>query len=126
MDMSVEKLMSDKIFSIDATKNIRQAANEMADKGTGSLLIAQGGEYVGIITEVDIVRKIVGKGINPATVTVTEVMSSPVLSVDVSQSLMEANDLMEQNKIRHVGVTRQGSIVGILSVRDLLHPVYVG
>jgi len=126
MDMSVEKLMSDKIFSIDATKNIRQAATEMADKGTGSLLISRQGGYVGIITEVDIVRKVVGQGINPATVTVTEVMSSPVLSVDVSQSLMEANDLMEQNKIRHVGVTREGSIVGILSVRDLLHPVYVG
>lgn len=126
MDMSVEKLMSDKIFSIEATKNVRQAANEMADKGTGSLLITQGGGYVGIITEVDIVRKIVAKGINPETVTVTETMSSPVLSVDVSQSLIEANDLMEQNKIRHVGVTRQGSIVGMLSVRDLLHPVYVG
>ena len=126
MDMSVEKLMSGKVFSIDAKKNVRQAAVEMAEKGTGSLLISQGGDFVGIITEVDIVRKVVGRGIDPAVVTVTEVMSAPVLSVNADQTLMEANDLMEQKKIRHLGVTRQGSIVGMLSVRDLLHPVYVG
>jgi len=126
MDMLVEKLMSDKIFSIDAKKNVRQAAAEMAEKGTGSLLIAQEGDFIGIITEVDIVRKVVGRGINPAAVTVTEVMSSPVLTVDAGQSLIEANDLMEQKKIRHLGVTRDGGIVGMLSVRDLLHPVYVG
>lgn len=126
MDMSVEKLMSGKIFSIDARKNIKQAAAEMTEKETGSLLISYGGSYVGIITEMDIVRKVVGRGIDPATTTVKEVMSSPVLSIDADASLMEANDLMEQKKTRHLGVTRQGSIVGILSVRDLLQPVYVG
>jgi CBS domain-containing protein len=52
-------------------------------------------------------------------------MSSPVTTIEYDRSVMEANNLMEEGQIRHLAVTRGEAIIGILSVRDLLHPVYV-
>jgi signal-transduction protein with cAMP-binding, CBS, and nucleotidyltransferase domain len=128
MNISIEKvgkLMSGKVFSVDAAKNIKQAATEMTEKEVGSLMVTRGGDFVGIITQSNIVRKVVSLGLDPATITVTKVMSSPVVTIDATQSLKEANGLMKQNKIKHLGVTRNDKIVGVLSVRDLLHSVDV-
>ena len=52
-------------------------------------------------------------------------MASPLITIEANESVVDANDLMEQKKVRHLGVTRKGEIIGILSVRDLLHPLYV-
>lgn len=122
---SVEKLVSKKIFSISDQKSVLEAAEEMAGNEIGSLLVTRKGRYVGIITEVDIVRKVVAKGISPDDVSVATVMASPLITIEASESVVDANDLMEQKKLRHLGVTRKGEIVGVLSVRDLLHPLYV-
>ena len=122
---SVEKLVSKKIFSISEEKSVLEAAEEMAGNEIGSLLVTRKGNYVGIITEVDIVRKVVAKGISPAQDSVATVMASPLITIEANESVVDANDLMEQKKVRHLGVTRKGEIIGILSVRDLLHPLYV-
>ncbi|TAK06544.1 MAG: CBS domain-containing protein [Candidatus Manganitrophaceae bacterium] len=120
---TVEKLMSRKIHSISIEKNIRAAAEEMARNQIGSLLVTQEGSYIGIITEVDIIRKIVAKGIDPATAPVKTAMTSPLITIEANRSVLDANDLMEQKKIRHLGVTRKGKIIGIVSIRDFLHPL---
>ncbi len=122
---SVEKLVSKKIFSIAEEKSVLEAAEEMAGNEIGSLLVTREGIYVGIITEVDIVRKVVAKEMSPAQVSVATVMASPLITIEANQSVVDANDLMEQRKVRHLGVTRKGEIIGVLSVRDLLHPLYV-
>jgi CBS domain-containing protein len=125
MDILVESLISEKLFWIDAGKNIRDLAMEMTQKKIGSLLVKKQGEYVGIVTEVDIVRKIVFFGIDPKVATVESIMTTPITTIEYDRSVMEANNLMEEKHIRHIAVTRGEEIVGILSVRDLLHPVYV-
>ena len=122
---SVEKLVSKKIFSISEEKSVLEAAEEMAGNEIGSLLVTREGSYVGIITEVDIVRKVVAKEMSPAHVSVATVMASPLITIEANESVVDANDLMEQKKVRHLGVTRKGEIIGVLSVRDLLHPLYV-
>lgn len=125
MDIPVEKLMSAKAFSIEAGKTVRDLAAEMTQKKIGSLLVTKRKEYVGIVTETDVVRKGVSDMIDPGTTTVESIMSSPIVVIESDQSLMEANNLMEEKQIRHLPVTRQGEIVGVLSVRDLLRPIYV-
>jgi len=122
---TVERLMSTKIHSVSVEKNIRAAAEEMARHQIGSLLVTREGSYVGIITEVDIIRKIVAKGIDPASVSVKEAMTSPLVTIDANRSVLDANDLMEQKRIRHLGVTRNGKVIGIVSIRDFLHPLHV-
>lgn len=122
---AIEKLMSTKIYSIGSEKNVRSAAEEMARNQIGSLLVTQEGNYTGIITEVDIIRKVVAKGIDPAATTVRTVMTSPLITIEADRSVLDANDLMEQKKIRHIGVTRNGKIIGMVSIRDFLHPLSV-
>lgn len=122
---TIEKLMSTKIYSIGSEKNVQSAAEEMARNQIGSLLVTQEGNYTGIITEVDIIRKVVAKGIDPAATTVRTVMTSPLITIEADRSVLDANDLMEQKKIRHIGVTRNGKIIGMVSIRDFLHPLSV-
>lgn len=122
---TIEKLMSTKIYSIGSEKNVRSAAEEMARNQIGSLLVTQEGNYTGIITEVDIIRKVVAKGIDPAATTVRNIMTSPLITIEADRSVLDANDLMEQKKIRHIGVTRNGKIIGMVSIRDFLHPLSV-
>lgn len=119
----VEELMSKKIYSIVAEKSVLEGAKEMARRKIGSLLVTRQGKYIGIITEVDILRKVVAKEIDPATVPVETVMTSPLITVEADLPIVDANDMMESKKVRHLGVTRDGKVVGIVSVRDFLHPL---
>ncbi len=121
----IGSLMSEEIFAIDGNRNVQQAAEEMSRLCIGSLLVKQDGEYVGMITEVDIVRKVVAERHVPENVLVEEVMASPLISIEAQQSVVEANGLMEEKKLRHLVVRRYGDIVGVVSVRDFLHPLYI-
>ncbi len=78
----------------------------------------------GIVNETDMVRKVTAKDISPAVIQVEQVMSTPVISIDRTQPITKADELMDRHHTRHLGVTENGRIIGILSVRDLLHPIY--
>jgi len=121
----IGSLMTEEIFSIDGKRSVQEAAEEMSRLCIGSLLVKQEGEYVGMITEVDIVRKVVAEHCTSENVLIEEVMSSPLISIEARQSVIEANGLMEEKKLRHLGVRRNGDIVGVVSVRDFLHPLYI-
>ncbi|MBI3802846.1 MAG: CBS domain-containing protein [Nitrospirae bacterium] len=120
---TIEKLVSGKIHSIESEQSVRNAAEAMAANRIGSLLVAEDGTYIGIITEVDIIRKVVAKGLDPATMAVQKVMTSPLITIDADRSVLDANDIMERKKIRHLVVTRRGKVIGMVSVRDFLHPL---
>jgi signal-transduction protein with cAMP-binding, CBS, and nucleotidyltransferase domain len=120
---TVEDLTSKKIYSIQPRKSVLEAAEEMALKEIGSLLVKYDESYIGIITEVDIIRKVVAKRRDPATLFVETVMTSPLITIEADRSVVEANDVMEQQKIRHLGVTKNGVVIGLVSVRDFLHPL---
>lgn len=121
----IGSLISEEIFSIDGKRNVQEAAEEMSRLGIGSLLVKQDEEYVGMITEVDIVRKVVAKRHAPVIVRVDEVMAAPLISIEAHQSVVEANGLMEEKRLRHLVVRRYGEIIGVVSVRDFLHPLYI-
>jgi CBS domain-containing protein len=122
---TVEDLTSKKIYSIQPRKSVLEAAEEMARKEIGSLVVKHEESYIGIITEVDIIRKVVAKRHDPATLFVETVMTSPLITIEADRSVVEANDVMEQKKIRHLGVTKNGVVIGLVSVRDFLHPLYL-
>ncbi|MEK7748355.1 MAG: CBS domain-containing protein [Nitrospirota bacterium] len=125
MEILVESLMTEKAFSIGAGRTVCDLASEMTHRKVGSLLVKKQEEYVGIVTEVDIVRRVVSNATDPKSITVESIMTSPIITIAGDRSVMEANNLMEEKHIRHIAVTREGEIVGMLSIRDLLHPVYV-
>lgn len=108
------------VLSIDIESSVQEAAQFMEAHNIGSLLVKEFDEYVGIVTETDLARKVLGKGLNPESTLVSEIMTNPVLSLDRYLPIEEANRFMHKNKIRHLGVTEVDKIVGILSVKDLV------
>jgi CBS domain-containing protein len=119
------QLMKKNLVTIPASSLVSEAAQAMCDRKIGSVLVQRDDEIIGIATETDIVRRVVGKGQLPGFIAVGTIMSSPIIGIEASRPITEAADLMERNQTRHLVVLKSGRIVGMLSVRDLLHPVSI-
>ena len=117
---TVGQLMTRNLSVIEEGDGIQQAAQHMQRKRIGSLLVRKDAEFVGIVTETDVVKAVAQHVTELGSLTVKGLMSSPIITVDRQMSPHYARDLMADRKIRHLGVTEDGKIVGILSVRDLL------
>lgn len=113
-------LMHRDLQEISPKTTVRDAAKQMRDKRIGSLLVSEGMERIGIVSETDFVRKALADGLNPDTTLVERIMSQPVIGIDIDKTAKEANDLMATKGVRHLAVTDKGKIVGIISVRDLV------
>ena len=112
--------MSSPVLSIDSELTVQEAGQQMHAKHVGALLVRRGEEYVGIITETDLARKVVALGLSLETTPVSSVMSKPILSMDRFFPIEEAEEFMKKNKVRHLMVTEDDEIVGVLSVKDLV------
>lgn len=121
----VGKLMTPGPVTLRSHATIIDATKLMRDRKIGSVFIERSGQIIGILTEADIVRKVVGAELDPALTSLEAVMSSPLIGIDERRPITEAADLMDQHKTRHLAVTKAGAVVGVLSVRDLLHPVSI-
>ena len=116
---TVGQLMTREISVIQETASLLEAAQQMQAQRIGSLLVEKEGEYSGIITETDVVCAVAEQR-DTGHVTVEGLMSSPIISIDKKLSPQYARDLMANRRIRHLAVTEEGNIVGVISVRDLL------
>ena len=114
------EFMSSPVFSIDHESTVQEAAQYMQASNIGSLLVKEFDIYVWMVTETDLSRKVVGLGLNPETTQVTEIMAQPLQTMDRFFPVEEASQFMHSNKIRHLPVTEDEKIVGILSVKDLV------
>ncbi|BAM06671.1 CBS domain-containing protein [Leptospirillum ferrooxidans] len=122
----VKKVMTKNPMTVEMTTTAREVAEIMKTKKVGSLLVMQGEKTVGIITEADIVRRVVGEDRVPYVTTVSTIMSAPVLSINSDASIYDAQDLMDKHHIRHLLVMEEDEVVGLISIRDLIHPAYLG
>ncbi|MFY9269738.1 MAG: CBS domain-containing protein [Candidatus Manganitrophaceae bacterium] len=113
-------LMHRDLQEIASTATLREAAKKMRDHRVGSLLVLNGTERSGIVSETDFVRKALAEGLNPDATSVDKIMSQPIISIDIDKTAKEANDLMAAKGVRHLAITDKGKIVGIVSVRDLV------
>lgn len=112
--------MSSTVVSVDSEANVQETVQCMHANNVGSVLIKEAGEYVGIVTETELTRKVLGKGLDAESTVIASVMTTPVLSMDRYLPVEEANQFMNKNKIRHLAVTEEDKIVGVLSIKDLV------
>jgi signal-transduction protein with cAMP-binding, CBS, and nucleotidyltransferase domain len=113
-------LVNKRIEVIDHEASLRTAAERMRDREIGSLIVTRDGTEIGIISETDVTRRAVAQGLNPDQTRVSAIMSSPIISTEITDTPERANDLMKERRIRHLGITQNGKLIGIISVRDLL------
>ncbi len=116
-------LMQKSIETIDSEVPVQQAAQRMDQKKIGALLVEQEGTFKGIVTERDIVTKVIAQEEDANTLTVKAVMNHPLIDIDINRTIHDASDLMAEKWIRHLPVTENHQIVGILSVRDLIRMI---
>jgi CBS domain-containing protein len=119
---SVKDIMTKEVVTIDNSKSVFEAAELMSSKGLGCLIVVIKGFPVGIITERDIVRRIVAKRSSP-DVKVVEVMTKKLITVGPDTSLKEAARVMSNNKIRRLPVLKDNKLVGIVVASDFVRNV---
>jgi CBS domain-containing protein len=117
---AVASIMTKSPKSVGPTTSVVSAAKTMKSAKVGSLFVKKGKQLVGIVTDTDIVRRAVSSGKPLGKLTVEKIMTAPIRTIDVNKTVDDAQDMMGDHMIRHLGVTRNGEIVGVVSVRDLL------
>ena len=117
---AVSSIMTKNPKSVSPTTSVVSAAKTMKSARVGSLFVKKGKQLVGIVTDTDIVRRAVSSGKPLGKLTVEKIMTAPIRTIDAGKAVDEAQDMMGDHSIRHLGVTKNGEIIGVVSVRDLL------
>ena len=120
--MNVEDIMTSNPVCCTPETKLEDVARMMVDCDCGEIPVVASFESktpVGVVTDRDIVCRVVAKGINPLEVQVSECMTTPTITVDIQSSLEETCQLLEENQIRRVPVTDDGKVCGIVSLGDI-------
>jgi len=107
-------------FCINSEATVLEAAKKMCEKNISALIVVGGGENWGIITETDLSRKVVSEELNPKETKVRFIMAKPIISIESNMSMMSALLIMGSNNIRHIAVTEDDLIMGILSMKNFV------
>jgi signal-transduction protein with cAMP-binding, CBS, and nucleotidyltransferase domain len=120
LDVRVGDIAKKKLITIEEGASVASATKMMTELNVGSIVITKDKQPVGIVTERDLVRKILAEGRDPASTTVGQIMTLHPISIDEDRTLHEAIDLMGRKKIRRMLVTKNGEMTGIFTQRDIL------
>jgi CBS domain-containing protein len=115
----VEDIANKNIISVDENQSVYDAVTLMVTESIGAIVVTSMRKPVGIITERDLAKKIIIKGLDPKNVVARELMSTPLVTIDASASLGEAALLLQEKKIRRLLVQKDNEIIGIFTQRDL-------
>lgn len=125
MQDTIDEIMSAKLETIDRTENAQKAAKKMNDKRVSSLLVIDKKsdieeKPVGIVTERDLVNRVCAEGISSKEITVQEIMSSPISTIEKQATVETAADMMLSNRLRHLVVIddQTKKPIGIVAPRD--------
>jgi CBS domain-containing protein len=119
----VSEILGDKgkeVLKIEADASALDAVKQMVEANVGSLLVTDGGEVTGIVTERDYLRRVAHEGPTDDSVTVRDLMSSPLVVVSPETEIDECMAVMTDRRIRHLPVVEEGEVVGIVSIGDVV------
>lgn len=128
MSICVQDVMSREVITVDANQTAKNAARMMTKYGISGLVVHFEGQIVGILTERDVLTRVVASGQDPEKVTVREIMTEPVIVVNPVMPLEKAISIMFQERIKKLPVVEKNEesvrLVGIVSLTDVarLHP----
>ena len=108
------------VLEIDADASVFEAVQKMVEMNVGSLLVTEGGDITGIVTERDYLRRVTLEGRTDRETPVREIMSSPLIVASRETTIDECMAVMSDRRIRHVPVVEDGNVVGLVSIGDLV------
>lgn len=125
--MRVREIMSRPVLTVDADMDVLDAASRMISANVGSLIVVREGKPIGIITERDLVKKVVARAEDPRKVSVGDVMNSPLIKIHPDASLRDAAELMLKSGVKRLPViSADGKLVGIITDTDLVSGASLG
>jgi signal-transduction protein with cAMP-binding, CBS, and nucleotidyltransferase domain len=111
------------IFAIAPEAPVLEAIKHMAERGVGALLVMRGEQLVGIVSERDYARKVILQGHSSAQTAVSEIMSSPVLTVEPETDVFDCMRMCTDSRVRHLPVVQGNRVLGVISIGDLVKEV---
>lgn len=123
---NIRHVLSEKggdIWSVTSTQTVYEAVRTMAELGVGALMVIDNEQLVGMFSERDYARKVILEGRASRETQVFEVMSSPPITIHPQATAQEGLALMTQKRFRHLPVTEEGKLLGLVSIGDLVNAV---
>ena len=119
--MVVKDIMSSPVVTLSEDETSNKVATLMDENGLGCVIITNKvGKPIGIITERDLVTRVLGKNLMPDAVNAKEIMTSPLVTIQPDATISEAARRMSRLDIRRLGVVYKGNLVGVISSKDIL------
>ena len=112
ISLRVKDVMDTKIVTVDYNEPCKKAIDKMIENGVWSVLVTEEGLPTGVVTERDIIRRVIAKGLDINGVRVGSIMSSPLITIGPEEPLSKAMELMSSHSIRRVYVVEKGKIIG--------------
>jgi CBS domain-containing protein len=122
MNTSIETLLEGKgraVYTVSHDITVAEAVQEMNHHKIGAVLVMNGRRVAGIFTERDVLRRVVGAGLDPVMTPVTAVMTGKVLTIGPQTTVQEVMDLFTERRCRHLPVMRDGELLGLISIGDV-------
>jgi CBS domain-containing protein len=121
----VADVMSSPIQTVDGETNVRDAALLMTVRRIGSIIVTTRGEAVGIVTERDMLERVVSRCRDPCQVRVKEIMSKPLITVTKDAGILEAMRKIREKEIGRLVVMDNGELIGVISEKDIIRAVSI-
>lgn len=120
MKMPVREIMTTNVITAAGSTKASEGARKMTEHKIGSLVIIKNDKPIGIVTERDMVQKLMSKGIAPDSVMLKDVMSQPLIIIKPDESLSSAAQKMLEKDIRRLPVVEDGKLLGIITDADMI------
>ncbi len=121
LEMSlVSSVMSTEPVSFTQDTVVSDIAREMAQKQISCAVIVDNGRPIGIITERDLIRKVITEGNDPGSIAISDIMTKSVLTLESDARLVTAGELMRKNRVRRFPIVRNGRLVGVVTETDVI------
>ncbi|HJJ23628.1 MAG TPA: CBS domain-containing protein, partial [Nitrosopumilus sp.] len=115
----VNQVMSKNVLTVDKSASLQEAAEKMSKLNIGCVIVTDGTNPLGIVTERDFVTKVVAEG-RPLFTEISEVMSSPLITIDHEETIWEASEMMKVKGIHKLPVKENEQIIGIVTTTDIV------
>jgi len=121
----VNQIMSKNLLTVDKSTSLQEAALNMTKLNIGCVIVTDDSKPIGIVTERDFVTKVAAEG-RPLFTEISEVMSSPLITIDPEETIWEASEMMKEKLIHKLPVKENEKIIGIVTTTDIVKISSVG